>query len=220
MVPTYSFEEKCIKHYSSNHQILLVGEGNFSFAVSLATAFGNASNMVATSLDSREMLEIKYPTTAADNVALLRDNGCTVLHDVDATTMSRHPSLMHRKFDRIVFNFPHAGFIMREHDSYQISLHKEVVRGFMRNGREMLTSRGEIHVTHKTSHPFSQWGIVELGREVGLVLTEEVNFSIWDYPGYRNKKGSGSNCDDTFPVGQSSTFKFAEQSLPTVFVSF
>ena len=46
-------EEKKIMHYSSSQKILLVGEGNFSFAACLATAFGSANNTVATSLDSR-----------------------------------------------------------------------------------------------------------------------------------------------------------------------
>lgn len=41
-----------MKHYSSLHEILLVGEGDFSFSLSLANAFGSASNIVATSLDS------------------------------------------------------------------------------------------------------------------------------------------------------------------------
>ena len=45
--------EKWIKHYSSSHKILLVGEGNFSFAACLGRAFGSAANMVATSLDSK-----------------------------------------------------------------------------------------------------------------------------------------------------------------------
>ncbi|MED6218330.1 Heavy metal-associated isoprenylated plant protein 41 [Stylosanthes scabra] len=39
-------EEKRIKHYSSWQQILLVGEGDFSFALSLARAFGSASNII------------------------------------------------------------------------------------------------------------------------------------------------------------------------------
>lgn len=45
--------EKRIMHYTSNQKILLVSEGNFSFASCLAKAFGSAKNMVATSLDSR-----------------------------------------------------------------------------------------------------------------------------------------------------------------------
>ena len=44
-------EEKWVKNYSSNHQILLVGEGDFSFSLSLAHTFGSASNILASSLD-------------------------------------------------------------------------------------------------------------------------------------------------------------------------
>lgn len=43
---------KWIHHYSSDQSILLVGEGDFSFSASLGKAFGSASNMIATSLDS------------------------------------------------------------------------------------------------------------------------------------------------------------------------
>ncbi|KAI3427783.1 uncharacterized protein J3R85_009212 [Psidium guajava] len=49
----YVGPEKRIKHYSNLHRILLVGEGDFSFAACLARKFGAADNMVATSLDSR-----------------------------------------------------------------------------------------------------------------------------------------------------------------------
>lgn len=42
--------EKGIQHYD---KILLVGEGDFSFAACLAKSFGSADNMVATSLDSK-----------------------------------------------------------------------------------------------------------------------------------------------------------------------
>ncbi|CAN6204799.1 unnamed protein product [Urochloa humidicola] len=44
--------EKCLGHYSSTQSILLVGEGDFSFALALATAFGSGANLVATSLDT------------------------------------------------------------------------------------------------------------------------------------------------------------------------
>ncbi|MBA0843779.1 hypothetical protein Goarm_000939, partial [Gossypium armourianum] len=101
--------EKRIKRYSSSHKILLVGEGDFSFAASLARSLGSGINMVATSLDSKVMLNKKYNEAIA-NVCRLEDIGCTVIHEVDCCTMSQHPKLMSNLFDRIVFNFPHAGF--------------------------------------------------------------------------------------------------------------
>ena len=49
--------EKWVNYsYTSFHQILLVGEGDFSFSLSLAHNLGSASNIVATSLDSYALL--------------------------------------------------------------------------------------------------------------------------------------------------------------------
>ncbi|KAL0399068.1 UNVERIFIED_CONTAM: hypothetical protein Sradi_2250100 [Sesamum radiatum] len=202
--------ENWIKHYSSGHELLLVGEGDFSFAACLATAFGNASNMVATSLDSPEMLRIKHPSSVR-NLQLVQEKRCTVIHQVDAHSMSQHPLLSHRKFDRIVFNFPHACFNHREDAPYQILRHQDVVRGFLKNAYEMVREEGEVHITHKTSYPFSQWKIADLAVEEGLNLSEEEEFYVWDYPGYENKRGDGSRSNDTFPVGRCSTFKFTKE---------
>jgi 25S rRNA (uracil2634-N3)-methyltransferase len=49
--------EQWMKHYSSKQRILLVGEGDFSFSICLARAFGSARNMVATSLDTQGKLQ-------------------------------------------------------------------------------------------------------------------------------------------------------------------
>lgn len=54
--------EKWVKYYSSFHQILLVGDGDFSFSICLAQSFGSASNIVASSLDDRG-LSLFYSST-------------------------------------------------------------------------------------------------------------------------------------------------------------
>ncbi|KAM1266225.1 hypothetical protein ACFX13_036763 [Malus domestica] len=146
----FSFERR-IKNYSNYQNILLVGEGDFSFAVCLARAFGFAANMVATSRDTRESLMVEY-SKAMSNVEELESRECTVSYEVDVHYMSRHPFLTNVRFDRIIYNFPHAGYLRgsrsRESDMYQIWYHQDLVRGFFLNAREMLTRVGEIHVTH------------------------------------------------------------------------
>ncbi|CAN1190468.1 Uncharacterized protein At4g26485 [Linum perenne] len=108
--------------YSSSQKILLVGEGDFSFSASLAISFGSsAPNIVATSLDSQEFLRTNYKK-AMDNIAALRARCCVVLHELDATTMACNCYLSWQKFDRIVFNFPFAGFFKEENRESQIRL--------------------------------------------------------------------------------------------------
>ncbi|KAF7816020.1 putative S-adenosyl-L-methionine-dependent methyltransferase [Senna tora] len=176
--------ERRIKHYSNKHRILLVGEGDFSFSLCLA-------NIVATSLDSKDSIGRNYSFYGERNLMSLKMYGCTIMHEVDAHTMTQHPLLANQHFDRIIFNFPHAGFIRKETSLLQIELHKEVVRGLMKSAGEMVSEDGEIHVTHKTTFPFTCWGIVDMAEEEGLCLVDEVAFWKEEYPEYNNVKGNG-----------------------------
>ncbi|XP_065864796.1 heavy metal-associated isoprenylated plant protein 41-like [Euphorbia lathyris] len=186
-------EEKWVKHYSSNHQILLVGEGDFSFSSTLAFYFGSASNIVATSLDTYDIVVGKYKK-AKWNLEMLLNLGASTLHGVDATKMRLHSDFKMQKFDRIIFNFPHAGFHGKEDDIRLIERHKKLVLGFFANASGMLRGDGEIHVTHKTSFPFSLWNIEELAWRNCLGLVECADFRIQDYPGYNNKRGDSRRC--------------------------
>ncbi|KAK3425219.1 hypothetical protein EUGRSUZ_F02011 [Eucalyptus grandis] len=116
------------------------------------------------------------------------DRGLWGLHEVNAHTMSKHPILRRKSFDRIVYNFPHAGFYGPEESLLQIELHRDLVRG-LKNAKTMLTEDGVIHVTHKTAHPYSKWEIEKLAEEQGLFLVEKVRFSVRDYKGYVNRRG-------------------------------
>lgn len=72
----------------------------------------------------------------------------------------------------------------------------------------MLCPDGEIHINHKIKAPFDSWRIEDLGSECLLVFAGLDDFKIEDYPGYANKRGSGSRSDDPFPLGECRTFKF------------
>ncbi|KAM7250059.1 hypothetical protein ACFE04_021942 [Oxalis oulophora] len=196
-----------ITHYSSTQEILLVGEGDFSFSLCLARAFGSASNITATSLDSYDDLVRQY-RMAGSNLQSLYALGACILHGVDANSMKFHPSLNMRKFDRIIFNFPHAGFYRKESDPYQIGMHMNVVNGFFNNARDMLRYDGEIHINHKTKFPYNCWNLQQLAINNCLAMFQCVEFKIQDYPGYNHKRGTGPRCDEPFHLGSCGTFKF------------
>lgn len=72
----------------------------------------------------------------------------------------------------------------------------------------MLRPDGEIHVSHKNKPPFCHWKLEELASKCSLVLKQCVVFDKSQYPGYENKRGDGSRCDQPFILGDCSTFKF------------
>ena len=66
-----------------------------------------------------EDLKDKY-SKAESNLTELKRLGATLLHGVDSKKMKLHPDLKNRKFDRIIFNLPHAGFKGKEDDLHMI----------------------------------------------------------------------------------------------------
>ena len=61
---------KWLNDYSSMQSILIVGDGDFSFSLALATAFGSGYNLVATSLDSYGQFIISPPLAAGHVVSV------------------------------------------------------------------------------------------------------------------------------------------------------
>ena len=100
--------------FKASDRILLIGEGNFSFAVALLQHppapldHLPPANITATAFDTEGECRTKYPN-AEQNVRLLREKGTQVLFGVDATRLEKTSALKGKVFDRIVWNFPHAG---------------------------------------------------------------------------------------------------------------
>ncbi|KAI3973859.1 hypothetical protein MKX01_030435 [Papaver californicum] len=152
--------------------------------------------MVATSLDQYDVVIKNYPDTKS-NLESLRKLGATIMHGVDATQLKLYPDLQRRKFDRVIFNFPHAGFHGRESQVHMI-----------KNASHMLRPSGEVHINNKKAPLYENWNPEDLARKHNLALVGRVEFKKEDYPGYKNKRGAGPRCNEPFPLGKCCTFKF------------
>lgn len=90
------------------HKILTIGDGDLSFSVSLAMAFGG-QRITATTYDSKPAVHLKY-AHAGSNIRLLKQHGTQVHHNVDASELREDQRIAALgPFDRIVFMFPHLG---------------------------------------------------------------------------------------------------------------
>ena len=98
------------------HTLLLLGEGNFSYALARAklhqTQDNVKLNMVATSFDSYEDVILKYPESHGILASLQKmpDMNISVKHDVDATNIpAAIGELLTGESVEITFCHPHIG---------------------------------------------------------------------------------------------------------------
>ena len=192
--------------YRSDERIVTVGDGNLSFTLALARAFGSGANLTATTLDDESFLHGHYPGVAC-TIDSLRASGARVFHGVDATK----PELYDAVLDgapppqKIVFNFPHPGWpenwsttVPRtcENSRIMIERHRALLRGFFENCKVMIERTQhpamEVHVTHNTSLlRVDRWETVALGKECGFehVGTHSFDAQPFQAHGYQNKYG-------------------------------
>ncbi len=146
-------------HSSKGGVILTVGDGDFSFSLSLASELDlrgteKSSRLVATSYDPLSQVVAKYPSATVTLNQLARQGVC-VLHSVDAMTLPdsvaesltrataarrpgfnppRTPSLL-GQCSRIIFNFPHLGGGTQD----DVDANRAVLRDFFATLTPLLT---------------------------------------------------------------------------------
>ncbi|KAL3677743.1 hypothetical protein R1sor_020699 [Riccia sorocarpa] len=177
--------------YSSEQYILLVGEGDFTFASAVASILGDSQYI------SRKYMKAK---NALSN---LKSRGANIIYNFDATLHMVNPA-PGELFHRIIFNFPHAGYFGQcENTRYVISQHQNLIKRFLLNASKMIRPLdGEVHITIQDYNPYVRWKIAELAVACGLRLKESSVFHFSAYPGYVNRRGSGKRAGGTFPVGR------------------
>ncbi|XP_069684284.1 ferredoxin-fold anticodon-binding domain-containing protein 1-like [Periplaneta americana] len=178
--------------FSTGDLILLVGEGNFSFAVGLVN-LNLPITVTASCLESDVM-----PKETEENIAYLKQKDVRVLLDVDATKMDHHPVLKNEKFSKIIFNFPHTGGKMKIH------LNRDLLKRFFISSSELIHVDGKILVSlckgqggTRADKPVRRWDdtwqVVEMAGHGDLVLVSVEHFRSDIFPGYKSVGYRGGN---------------------------
>ncbi|OQR92444.1 hypothetical protein ACHHYP_03698 [Achlya hypogyna] len=125
--------------------VLIVGDGNFSYAAAFVRNLHPSVEVVATSLDTAEELARMYPGSTEKLTELRRPN-VTVLHDFNATKLETYGHLLGtRAFDRIVFNFPH--YAEGGNKRNKIHKHRQLLTQFFTSCPHVLAPDGQVWVT-------------------------------------------------------------------------
>jgi len=158
---------------------LLVGEGNLSFALSLAHKQSiNPANITATTFENAS--EVSQGTQ--DNTEKLRLLGAEVLHGINASKIA--DIFSGRRFETIIFQFPHSG--SRE----PINGHNPnfvLVCNFLKNAARLLASNGAVLISAVDSpHYHGAFQFKDAAQETGFLKPAIYPFEPDDFIGYEH----------------------------------
>lgn len=178
--------------FQVDDKILLVGEGDFSFAKSLIEEHA-CCDVTATCLDSQQELFQKYSPQAEQHVQYLEDEGQNVVYSVDATKLDQSKALKKHGglFDVIMFNFPHVGGKSKDVNR-QVRFNQELLVKFFGSAATLLSSSGTIVVTLFEGEPYTLWNIRDLARHSQLEVQRSFKFLAEAYPGYSHARTLGN----------------------------
>lgn len=180
--------------YSGNERILLVGEGNFTFARALCEYVGSGAGVYATAFDSEAELQKKYPDAAEHRSAIEDKFGGTTLLGVDATRLHKVREFR-GAFKKIVFNFPHIGGGEKDVEK-SVAEHRKLLASFFSSAARCLDPEVKgacIHVALKVGEPYKSWKVVQTARAAcpDIDISAAVPFVPSAWPGYVHRRTHG-----------------------------
>eukprot|EP01059_Diplonema_ambulator_P036923 TRINITY_DN950_c0_g1_i7.p1 TRINITY_DN950_c0_g1~~TRINITY_DN950_c0_g1_i7.p1 ORF type:complete len:912 (+),score=247.55 TRINITY_DN950_c0_g1_i7:55-2790(+) len=189
--------------YAASTRLLLVGEGNFSYAAALCQHFGHAPNVVATGYDSYTEL-LKLPG-GEGNATTAKRCGATVLHEIDATKLQDLRSKL-GDFDAIRWNNPHSGAYPTGAEN--VASNQCLLEAFLRSAVHILRPGGEIHIV-SSQHSMKKWRIEEMGQPV--VACVKVERHINPFENYVSQRSRGGALPDAVHTVKIYTFQRKEE---------
>ncbi len=157
--------------------ILLVGEGNLSFARSILNISALViSDMTATTYEDKKSLSHE----AKINAAHLQQTGAIVIHGIDATKLA--DEFNGQKFDTIIFQFPHVG---SRDPKYGHNPNHILVRRFLSSVVDILNPSGQVLISSvDTPHYEGAFQFEEAAKFAGYETPTIFPFDPEDFPGY------------------------------------
>lgn len=186
--------------------VILLGDGNFSFSLALATQLWSWSDesrrrvaltylgvrdvaaigtLYCTSFDSREELLRKYPEYAAIEAKLVRFERVRVRHNVNAWEIALSFGADVR-FDVIAWNHPHLGV-----ESFK--LHRFLMAHFFDSARSSLATADDAAViVSLVDGQAERWSLTDQAQDRGFDLAATDAFEEQHYPGYICKRNNNA----------------------------
>lgn len=190
-------EKQHLALYSGSEKILLVGEGNFSFARALCRQLGSGAEVYATCFDNEEILRTKYNDAEACRKEIEDKFGGTTLVGVDATRLHTVKEFRNA-FSKIIWNFPHIGAGETDLDK-SAEEHRILLGKFFRSAAKCLdpeNPNSAIHVALKTGEPYKSWKVVQMAKGSSpMDLRTVLPFALDAWDGYAHRRTIGFKAD-------------------------
>ncbi|MCK6417540.1 MAG: DUF2431 domain-containing protein [Alphaproteobacteria bacterium] len=166
---------------------LFVGEGNLSFALSIAKIPEiNTSSLIVTTYEKTSDLSEE----AQQNSETLKQSAASVINEIDATKLDRY--FPYQKFDTIIFQFPNAESGEPE---YGRNPNYILIRDFLKRAACCLTSNGKILITAVDSpHYQGAFQFEEAAEKAGYSILGPYLFDPESFLGYSH---TNTNDDDS-----------------------
>lgn len=232
-------QAKPIIPFNPHTRILLVGEGDFSFAASLIRDHGCADILATSYEPNRSALLSKYPHAEAN----LREIESAFEHEedggkwrvqfgVDARRLDANKLVRRYKgrWERVWFNFPHCGGRSRDVNR-QVRFNQELLSEFFGCASKLLRTAdrgdenrefedgdgesGSIIVTLFEGEPYTLWNVRDLARNKGLGVKRSWEFDPSVYPGYRHARTVGVIKKGGMDGDEESTTAWKGEERPT-----